>query len=328
MTIRALTLPKDLVPLEDMLVRTFQYPDNPEWGIQADEEEDISREIKTLRRLWPVIRVMQWMIPSLRDLMRGFVWEEEGQIGAVVMVQRRGKTNTWGVGIVGVLPEFRRRGLARKLLTRALADLRQRGAQYINLGVISKNVPAYGLYKSLGFEHYSSVLDLDLHPEQVPEARACPQGYDEASLSALDWKPRYELEKRITPEEISRYEPIEIGGYRTPLVLRCLNPVMNRLKKTEEERFAYRHQGVIVGLLRHSTSKTGKGTSTIRIQLDPAHPELAPFMLAKGMRAVMAVNPTLRIQCGTPAWMTPLVEAAHEFGFTERVCYHELALLP
>jgi ribosomal protein S18 acetylase RimI-like enzyme len=328
MTIRALSLPKDLVPLEDMLVRTFQYPDNPEWGIQADEEEDIAREIKTLRRLWPVIRILQTVIPSLRDLMRGFVWEEDGQIGAVVMVQRRGKTNTWGVGIVGVLPEFRRRGLARKLLTRALDDLRQRGARHINLGVISKNIPAYGLYKSLGFEHYSSLIDFDHHPEQTPAAIACPRDYDEATISLLDWKPRYELERRITPEDINRYEPVEIGGYRSPLVLRCLNPVMNRLKKTEEKRFVYKHRGVIVGLLRHSTSRTGKGTSSIRVQLDPAHPELASYVLAKGMRAVMAINPSLRIHCTAPTWMTSVVEAAQEYGFSERVRYHALALLP
>ena len=41
MTIRALSLPKDLLPLENMLVRTFQYPENPEWSIQADEEDGI-----------------------------------------------------------------------------------------------------------------------------------------------------------------------------------------------------------------------------------------------------------------------------------------------
>lgn len=143
MTIRTLNLPKDLIPLEHMIVRTFQYPDNPEWGIQADEEEDIASQIKTLRKLWPVIRVMQWVIPSLRDIIRGFVWEEDGKIAALVLVQRRGKTSTWGVDIVGVLPEFRRRGLARKLLTNALEDLRNRGAKHINLGVISRNIPAY-----------------------------------------------------------------------------------------------------------------------------------------------------------------------------------------
>jgi len=328
MALRALALPNDFGPLEKMLVRTFQYPDNPEWGIQADEEENISSQIKTLRKIWPLIRVLQQFIPSLKDLMRGFVWEEDGQLGAIVMVQRSGKTRTWGVGIVGVLPEFRRRGLARKLLTKSLDDLRQRGAQHINLAVISKNVPAYALYKSLGFEHYSSVIDFDHRPEQAPAGIVIPTGYDEAPLSSMDWKSRYELERRITPEEITSYVPLEIGRYRSPWILRCLNPIMNRLQKTIEERFVYRHRGVVVGLLRHSTSRTGKGTSSILIQLDPAHPDLAPYLVTKGMRAVMAINPSLRIETSVPTWIPPLVEALENHGFSERLRYHMLALLP
>ncbi len=45
MTIRALKLPRDLVPLEKMIIRAFQYPEHPEWSIQADEEEEIAREL-------------------------------------------------------------------------------------------------------------------------------------------------------------------------------------------------------------------------------------------------------------------------------------------
>jgi GNAT superfamily N-acetyltransferase len=328
MTIRELSLPKDLVPLENMLVRTFQYPDNPEWGIQADEEDDIAREIRTLRKMWPVIRILQLLSPSLRDMLRGFVWEEDGTIGAVVIVQRGGTTNTWGVGIVGVLPEFRRRGLARKLLTRALDDLRQRGAQRINLGVIEKNVPAYALYRSLGFEHYSSMIEYGQIPDHAPAAVACPQSYEESTLSRSDWKSRYALEKRITPNEIAQYDPVEIGCFRTPIVQRALGPVMDFLKRNKQERFLYKCQGAVVGLLRHSTSRSGKGTSSITMRLDPAHPELAPYMLVKAMRAVIAINPTLRIQFGVTTWMPPLMDAAQDCGFTERVRYHMLGLIP
>lgn len=328
MTIRALSLPKDLAPLEKMIIRTFQYPENPEWSIQADEEDNVAREIKTLRRMWPAIRVMQLLSPSLRDLVRGFVWEEDGQIGAVVIVQREGTTNTWEIGIVGVLPEFRRRGLARKLLTRVLDDLRQRGAQRINLGVIEKNVPAYALYQSLGFERYSSMIEYGQIPDHAPAAVACPQSCAESTLSRSDWKSRYDLEKRITPDEVTRYVPVEIGRFRTPIVQRALGPVMDFLRRNKQERFLYKCEGTVVGLLRHSTSQSGKGTSSITMRLDPAHPELAPYMLVKAMRAVMSVNPTLRIQYGVTTWMSPLMDAAQDLGFTERVRYHMLGLIP
>lgn len=327
MTIRALKLPGDLLPLEDMLVRTFQYPENPEWGIQADEEDDIAREIKSLRRMWPIIRVAQMVSPWLRDLFRGFVWEENGQLGGVVIAQRGGTTNTWEIGTVGVLPESRRRGLARKLLTETLDDLKQRGAQRINLGVIEKNVPAYALYQTLGFEHYSSVIDYEQRPDHAPVEVACPQPYEELTLARSNWKSRYKLEKRITPDEVARYIPVEIGRFKTPIVQRALGPVMDLLRRSKQERFLYKCQGTVVGILRHSTNRAGKGTSSITVRLDPAHPELAPYMLTKAIRAVMAVNPTLRIQCGVPAWMSPLMDAAQDLGFTERVRYHALGLI-
>ena len=327
MTIRSLKLPRDLVLLEDMIVRTFQYPENPEWGIQADEEDDIAREIKTLRKMWPIIRVMQLLSPSLRDLLRGFVWEEGGQIGGVVIAQRSGTTNTWEIGIVGVLPEFRRRGIAQQLLAKTLDDLRQRGAQRINLGVIEKNIPAYALYRSLGFEHYGSMIDYEQRPDHMPEAVACPHTCEESTLSRSDWKSRYELEKRITPDEVARYVPVEVGRFRIPIAQRTLGPVMDFLRRNKQERFLYKRQGTVVGLLRHSTSRAGKGTSSIRVQLDPAHPELAPYMLAKAMRAVMTVNPSLRIQCVVSAWMSPLVAASEELGFEIRVRYHMLGII-
>ena len=324
MTIRALSLPKDLVPLEKMIVRVFQYPENPEWSIQADEEDDIAREIKTLRRMWPLIRVMQLLSPSLRDLLRGFVWEDDGQIGGLVIAQRGGTTNTWGIGIVGVLPEFRRRGLARKLLTRTLDDLRQRGAQRINLGVIEKNVPAYALYQGLGFENYSSMIEYEQRPDHAPAAVARPQSYEESTLSRSDWRSRYELEKRIAPDEVAQYVPVEIGRFKTPIAQRALGPIMDFLRRDKQERFLYKRQGTVVGILRHSTNRAGKGTSSITVRIDPTHPELARYMFAKAMRAVMAVNPALRIQCGVTTWMSPLMDVAQDLGFAERVHYHAL----
>ena len=327
MSVRALRLPQDLVPLEKMIIRAFQYPENPEWSIQADEEDDIAREIKTLRKMWPIIRVMQMLSPSLRDLLRGFVWEEDGQIGGVVVAQRQGTPDSWGIGVVGVLPEFRRRGIARKLLSKTLDDLKQRGAQRIILGVIEKNVPAYTLYTSLGFSHYSSLVEFHQQPNSTPDTLSLPKGFEEASMARSDWQSRYKLEQQITPEDIARYEPIEIGRFHPPLARRALAPVMDRLQRVRQGRLLYRYDGSIIGTLTYRTPGSGKGTSSISARLDPTYTELAPYLLTKAMRAVMAINPRLRIQFSVPTWMSPLEGAAGDLGFTERVRYHMLGLI-
>ncbi|MFC2108385.1 GNAT family N-acetyltransferase [Candidatus Bipolaricaulota bacterium] len=327
MTIRALKVPGDLLPLADMLVQTFQYPENPEWSVQADEEEDISREIRSLKRIWPLLRMTQWVSKPLRDLIRGFVWEESGRIGAVVMAQRRGSSNTWTIGTVGVLPEFRRRGLARQLLTRVVDDIRQRGGTHIVLGVIDKNVPAYSLYRSLGFEHYSSQIEFSLTPQGNCQQHPCPADYSENKLERFDWKKRYELAKRISPSEVTKHEPVEAGRFKNPAVVRLIAPLLDKVQKRIEKRWLLRKAGTIVGHSGCRTTATQKGTSSIWAQLDPERSELAPYIVSNALTAVTAHSPNLRVQFAVHSWMPALSQAAKDLGFTKRLEYHWLGLI-
>jgi len=327
MTIRALKLPGDLLPLADMLVQTFQYPENPEWSIQADEEDDIAREIKTLRGLWPLFRLAQIVSKPMRDIFRGFLWEEDGQIGAVVISQRQGSTNTWTVGTVGVLPEFRRRGLARKLLTKSLDDIRERGGTHIVLGVIDRNVPAYSLYESLGFEHYSSLLEFSLAPQADCEQHPLPAGYIESTLDRFDWEKRYDLAKRTSPEHVTKYDPVQAGSFKNPAVFRVIAPVMDKMQKRTEKRSFFRNTGTIVGHSGYRTTATQKGTSTIWARLDPEHPELASHIISNVLESVTSLSPNKRVRFSTSSWMPALSQAAEELGFTKRLEYHLLGLI-
>jgi ribosomal protein S18 acetylase RimI-like enzyme len=326
MTIRALKLPGDLLPLADMLVRTFQYPENPEWSIHADEEDDIAREIKSIRRLWPLIRAAQLVSKPLRDLFRGFVWEEGGQIGAVVISQRRGSSNTWTVGTVGVLPEFRRRGLARRLLTRTLDDIRARGGTHVVLGVIDRNIPAYSLYKSLGFDHYASAPEFMLVPPGTEVQNPLPEAYSKAPHDSFDWDKRYQLAKRITPNQVARYEPVEPGRFKPPSIMRVIDPLFDKLQKRTEKRFLFRAGDTIVGHSGYQTTAHAKGTSSIWANLDPECPELAPHIVGDVVKSVVALSPSKRVRFHTSSWMPALSQAAEELGFTKRLEYHLLGL--
>lgn len=327
MTIRALNLPKDLAPLEDILVRTFQYPDNPEWGIQADEEDDFASDIKSLRRLWPLFRLAQIFSKPMRDLFRGFVWEEDGKIGAVVFSQRRGSSATWTIGTVGVLPDYRRRGLARKLLTRTLQDIRQRGGKCVNLSVIDRNVPAYALYKSLGFEHYSSQIKYMLTPTAPYPHPPMPADYTPHDLDRFDWQKRYDLAKRITPPEVAKYHPLDVGRFKDPVLFRAIIPLLDRIQKRTEKSTCVHKSGILVGYSGYRTTSKPKGTSKIWVELDPKHPELAAYIAGAAVSAVTKLSPTLRVQFSVSAWMPALLDAAEEAGFVKRLEYHLLGLV-
>lgn len=57
----------------------------------------------------------------------------------------------WDLSYVGVVPQARRRGLARALTQLALAQARKAGASQLNVAVDVRNQPARHLYASLGF---------------------------------------------------------------------------------------------------------------------------------------------------------------------------------
>ena len=67
-------------------------------------------------------------------------------------VHREADTITGDVGLIGVLPEWRGRGLGRELLRWGVAELRRRGAGLVELSVEAANERATTLYRAHGFE--------------------------------------------------------------------------------------------------------------------------------------------------------------------------------
>ncbi len=329
MPMRAIRFPGDLLPLTDILMRTFQYPDHPEWGIREDEQQDVLRTINSLRRLWPVIRVLQFFSPALRDLFRGFLWEEEGQIVGLVLCSRQGTTKTWEVDIVGVVPEYRGQGIARRLLTRALEDLRDRGADKAVLGVIDRNVPAYSLYTSVGFEPFGGMIEFEAKSNETPRVPPLPDGYGiESVRRSKSWRFQYELDKRIAPPEMTRYQPVVIGRYRPPLLLRPVVPLLRLLQRREVRFLLVRRStgGPPIALARYSVPKREGGVNSIRVQLDPEHPRLADHLVVHHLERAIVRGPGRRVDLIVPSWMSAVADAADRCGFERRVQYHQLGL--
>ena len=323
MELRPIRLPEDFTELGGMICDTFQYPENPDWSVQKDEKEQIGQAIRTFKKLWPLFKILSVFSPSMRDIFRGVVAIEDGRIVGVTIIQRRGTTSSWIVGTVGVLPEYRRRGLARKGLEQALQMMKDHGATKTWLGVINGNTPAQRLYESMDFEIYDGTLDYTLKDPEFPTIPSMPAGYTLSKLKRSDWKTRFDLEKRIAPEETRKYEPIEKGRFKTPLMLRLMIPLLNLLQRERDEDFIVSRtsSGEIVGRIGFSVSLRGKGVNTIRIRLDPAHPEPANHVIGLMLQKIVARSPKLRIETGIARWMPAVVEAAESYGFVKRVEY-------
>lgn len=329
MAIREVRLPQDLMPLGEMLVDTFQYPENPSWSLRSDETEQIADTIRSLRRLWPVLRVVQAVVPVARDMIRGHLWDEGGQIGGVTLVQRKGATNQWTVGTVGVLPSFRRRGIARKLLMQSLDMVREKGGTHVTLGVIDGNLPAQSLYRTLGFDEYRGTLDYSRDTGPIPSEVVLPAGYSVDRIKDSDWQTRYRLTDRITPDAIKVFEPVEMGRFRVPRLMRALIPLIRRAQRKEERQYVVRHadSGGPVAWGEYTASKRSRGFHSISVHCDPKHGEVAPYLATKLVREALAWNPELRIETGIQSWMPAVVEAIEALGFERRLEYRIMGLL-
>ncbi len=330
MPMRPIRLPSDLPPLTDMLVETFQYPDNPEWGIRQDEQEDIVRMVKSLRKLWPVIRILQVFSPPLRDLFRGFIWEDDGQIVGLVLAERHGSTDLWGVNAVGVLPKHRGKGIARQLFSRTLGDLRERGARQVTLGVIARNIPAYSLYTSLGFEHYEGIVEYETSLDVPPNVAPLPEGYTQEPVKESKiWRVRYELDKRINPPELTQYEPVIVDRYRPPRLLRPILPILRLLQRRERKPIRILRTGdcKTVAWARYDVPTRSGGVNSVRVALDPEHSQLADYLVTYHLDRAIARGPGRRVDFTIPDWMSAVISSAETHGFTRRVEYHMLGLM-
>ncbi len=80
------------------------------------------------------------------------VWTEGGRPVANVTLSRRlPEEGVWLLSNVAVHPDFRRRGIARKLVGFALDEVRRMGGRQIHLQVDAENETAAVIYRELGF---------------------------------------------------------------------------------------------------------------------------------------------------------------------------------
>jgi len=90
------------------------------------------------------------------DLSRAiFSYDGRSPIGTIVFAQRGERA--W-LSLMGILPEYRRRGLGRTLFAGAVDAVRASGAKHIEFEVVQRNVAVQEMYKGFGFRAHGELL--------------------------------------------------------------------------------------------------------------------------------------------------------------------------
>ncbi|MBN1667218.1 MAG: GNAT family N-acetyltransferase [Anaerolineales bacterium] len=328
MSIRKLQFPADFDDFYTLLTRAFHYPENPEWNADEDQVAGLKDTILTLQRIWPLYRLIAWTSLALRDALRGYIWEEDGRPVGLVSLSRRGSTDSWLIGNVAVLPEYRRRGIARKLVEKALEHIRAEGGKLAVLDVIAGNLPAYQLYESMGFKHYTSQMQLTLKSKQVPELPELPAGYQLEHIPMKEWQIPLEMAQRLVPADVQAFDPISKDRYYTPAGLRFFAQLINMLRGTIIDDFVLRdtETGEVTALGFISARTRPGDRHYIAMNVGPEHAELVPFLLNYMLHQVKTLSSSHAVETSLWEWRYFTLAEHDKAGFEKGKEGHRMGL--
>jgi ribosomal protein S18 acetylase RimI-like enzyme len=316
-TIRPFDLRHDVDGMIDLIEVAF-----------ADDEarlgQSLRAEFEAVRKMLPLILILERLSDTFRHTMDGFVCEEQGRIIALVNTSRAGlNKKRWEIGNVATHPDHRGKGLARQLVRRAIEHARQNGGEICVLDVRDDNPPAYKLYESLGFIHYDSNIDLKL--ETLPAVQALPlPGFTLRTMKFTEWQPRYDLALRETPPEVQEFLPVNISDYRVAPIERIVQPLAMALQKIDAIRWAVEKDSRLVGYASLNARRAPKLTHYLTLRVDPHYSqELTEPLLTLALEKLQ-VYPRQNILASARKNNQHQRELLKKYGFEEVFVLHRM----
>jgi hypothetical protein len=150
--------------------------------------------------------------------MNGYVWQDGGRIvGNVSLIPYllHGR-RSFLIANVAVHPDYRRRGIGRKLTEKAIVFCRSKHAPSTWLHVREENQPARQLYQSLGFQDKAVRTTWLANPDYSPHER--PPGLRMISPGGGQWPAIQHWLKRSYPPELSWHMSFNANNLRPGLI--------------------------------------------------------------------------------------------------------------
>ena len=261
------------------------------------------REMRTLGRMgwvgWALSRVL--LPQSARPL--GIVWEEKQRIvGNASLLPVKGYPRRWVMANVAVYPDYRRRGIARRMVGAADELAVKMGAEAIYLQVQRNNVAALSLYHSMGYLPIATRTTWR-RPRGLPWS-GTGRGQSVRPRRASEWTQQWALAERVSPEGLVWPYPLEPGYFRPS----GLGQYFGREAKLH---FVRREAGQLVG----SLSIHGSGMRRFVLLVDPArHGEIEEGLLSQALSRIRARRRSIVMDY--PADVAP--ETLRGMGFREQ----------
>ncbi len=228
------------------------------------------------KALLPFLKFLGIFSSNFKHSLDGFVIENQNE-EIIASVNVGFALSYWEIAMVATHPVYRRKGLARMLVTRAIEHAKNLGAKMCALEVLDINEPAYNLYKSLNFIHYDSVTRKKLEPKNLEEIPfiELPEGYllSEIKRNKKTNQARYELDLRVTPEEVQAFHPVNRKKYHRPILIRMIRPVARLFIKMKSKHWTIYKEDKLVATMSSRVSSKEGSPHRIDLMIDTNHRE-------------------------------------------------------
>lgn len=207
-------------------------------------------------KLYGVLKLIQHV--TRKPFALFLVGEVDGELVAALSLNR--ERRAWYIGTVMVAPGHRRRGYGRAIMEQALGVIRAHGGRRAILHVLEENVPAKGLYESLGFAYFEREVHLLREPpagEEIP----LPKGHALKRIPLLDPQAAQLIHASLEPQSAEIYGPPQLPPW-------YLQPLARRQPGVREQ-YAVLRGGRWIGIYTFNAQFRERGAAAVRISLLP-----------------------------------------------------------
>ena len=274
LTIRELDIKNDfekLIPFYDIIFEKEL----------SSKGTSIRTTLKKMKSMESILTILGLFNKNFRHMSDGYIIEHGDTIAASIMV---GYTfNYWEISMVATNPEYRRRGLGRKIVNLAIDHARKNGAKMCVLEVLEENAPAYDLYTDLGFIHFNTSYKLIHDPIiSIQNEIDLPQEYTMRDISRdkKTTQDRFDLAKRSTSQSAQEFLPIDKKIYFKPLMIKLIRPLAKKMMGLNINHWLIYYGDLLIASVFLNMANSDKEVHNLEIMIDPMHEDqiLAPIM--------------------------------------------------
>ena len=315
------------------------------------------RDLRWMARLSPLVWWWALADPSFRETYNGFVWEEvegrrslekglphpiaadgnrlqrkalhstavspkgEGRrmvVGNVNLMPSPGSRYRWVICNVVVRQDYRRQGIARRLMEETIAEARRQAAEEVVLQVYRDNLAAMHLYTGLGFQEVAGEMGLRLAAVE-PAAVLDAPGYELRPYQPAEegGQLAYELASLVIPKTQQWLKPVRAAEYEPDWLTRMGWRLADLLAGRRRYRLMA-FKGSEPAALMSVEASFRQRAHNLKLLIHPKHRGQLERMLISRALSMLAGLPGQGVQATAITDHTAAIQVLGEYGFREQ----------